>query len=103
MVVVDTDAEAFAFASADLAAQWLEATDVVDGEFHGYDALGNVLEITARGEDVFVASTDDNAYDAAVADLQRVTSRNRVSGESLDEMIRSLIVPHRTPLFRRLR
>ena len=96
-IVLDTSATACSFATMDSAEMWLEATDVVDSEFHGYDALGNRLEITARDEDVFVAPTNDNEYDAAVEELRRVAqhSHEPVTGESLEEMIRSLIPPPR--------
>lgn len=55
VLVVDRDGEVRAFPSADAAVTWMEAVDVLAGEYVAFGLGGQVLDLRAVGENVLIA------------------------------------------------
>lgn len=87
VVIFDRDGNVTVARDFDSAAAEIEAVDVSDGEYHGYDADGVILKFKIVDDRVCIERSSEITYDDAVAQLQRsVGSRNPPEG-TLAEMI----------------
>ncbi|NJP35921.1 hypothetical protein [Micromonospora thermarum] len=93
-VIFDRNGGVWAFRSYDDAEGWIEAIDVVDGEYFGFDSEGYVLAFDVIQPDVVVISrTDDRAEERAADKIQSAMSlsgaplRSRSLPEMIDELL----------------
>jgi hypothetical protein len=61
------------------AADWMEAVDVVDGEYHGYDADGYVLSFATNRDDVLICRTSERAYEEAIDQFRSALSTSPIA------------------------
>src|SRR5262245_6870417 len=93
VAIFDRSGGVWVFHSDRDAARWMEAVDVADGEYHGYDADGYVLSLSTDGDDVLVRRTSEQAYEEAAHQLRDALSRSPVTVAEgpLREMIHRLL------------
>ncbi len=93
IVVFDRSDGAWVFPNHVDASEWMEAADVVDGEYHAYDVDGYVLSLSTRGDRVVIRRTSERAYEEALDQLRRVMSDGSVSvsGRTLEEILQDML------------
>lgn len=87
LVIFDRDGNATVARDFSSAATEIEAVDVSDGEYHGYDADGAVLKFKSVNDRVYIERSSEIAYDDAVAQLQRSVGSHNPPEGTLAEMI----------------
>jgi hypothetical protein len=71
VVIFDRNDTAWAFRRSSEAADWMEPVDVSDGEYHGYDADGYILDLSVTNGRTTISKTARKASREAVEELRR--------------------------------
>jgi hypothetical protein len=100
LVVFDRNGDAWAFRNYHDAAGWIEAVDVIDGEYHAYDADGYVLSLTVAEGDVQIRRTAERAYEETIDQLRTTMRDSRdsqdvLAAETLKDMIERMLRPRK--------